>query len=89
MACCSTKCERQHKCAYHINNPRKNTGIESVEDYYWYGSGSISTEGCTEHWWCGPHGNWKMFSPIDIELLKQQRDQLTKIITELEQEIYE
>jgi hypothetical protein len=67
-----------------VNNLKEHDGIESVEDYYWFGSGSISLEGCTEHWWCGPHGNWGMFTPIDVELLKKQRDALDKIIKELE-----
>lgn len=88
MACCSNRCERKLKCAHHMDNPRETNGWESVEDYYYYGSGSISSEGCEEHWWCGPHGNWGMFTPIDVELLKKQRASLDKLISELEQGIY-
>lgn len=89
MACCSLRCERWRKCANHTSNPRGHDGIESVEDYYWFGSGSISSEGCTEHWWCGPHGNWGMFSPIDVELLRKQRASLDKLIGELERGEYD
>lgn len=89
MACCSNQCERRHKCANHMNNPRGTNGIESVENYYWFGSGSISSEGCTETWWCGPYGNWGMFTPVDVNLLKEQRDALDKTIKELECGIFD
>lgn len=89
MACCSNQCERRHKCANHMNNPRGTNGIESVENYYWFGSGSISSEGCTENWWCGPHGNWGMFTPVNVELLKKKRDALDKTIKELECGIFD
>ncbi len=89
MACCSGQCERKHLCAHNTANPRETDGWENVEDYYWYGSGSISSEGCTEHWWCGPHGNWGMFTPINVELLKKQRDRLNETIKELESGKYE
>lgn len=89
MACCSSICEIRHKCANYTGNPREAGYIENVEDYYWYGSGSISSEGCTENWWCGPHGNWGMFTPINMELLKKQRDALDKRIKELERGEYD
>lgn len=89
MACCSSRCERRHLCAHYTGNPRETDGLESVEDYYWYGSGSISSEGCTEHWWCGPHGNWGMFTPANVELLKKQRDALNETIKELESGKYD
>ena len=89
MACCSSQCKRARKCANYIGNPRETDRCENVEDYYWYGSGSISSEGCTEHWWCGQHGNWGMFTPVDVELLKQQRDALDKTIKELERGEYD
>lgn len=89
MACCSSQCERRHLCAHNTVNPRETYGLETVEDYYWYGSGSISSEGCTEYWWCGPHGNWGMFTPINVELLKKQRDTLNETIKKLESGKYE
>ena len=89
MACCSSKCERRHLCAHNTMNPREISGWETVEDYYWYGSGSISSQGCEEHWWCGPHGDWGMFVPINVELLKKQRDALNETIKELESGKYE
>lgn len=88
MACCSSQCERRHLCAHYINNPRETNGYESVESYYWFGSGSISSEGYEAHYWCGPHGDWRMFTPINVELLKKQRDALDKTIKELESEKY-
>lgn len=84
MACCSNRCERRQKCAHYTGNPRGTDGWESVEDYYYFGSASISSEGCEENWWCGPHGNWGMFTPVDVNLLKEQRDALDKTIKELE-----
>ena len=85
MACCSAQCARRHKCAHYIDNPRGVDTVESVESYYWFGSGSANGE---EHWWCGPHGNWGMFTPVDVELLKERRATLDKLINELEQGIY-
>ena len=87
MACCSSECERKHLCVHYVGNPRGTDKIESVESYYWFGSGSISSEGCENHWWCGPHGDWGMFTPIDVNLLKKQKDALDKTIKELE-EVY-
>lgn len=89
MACCSSQCERRHKCAHYMDNPRETYKGENVEDYYWYGSGSISSEGCEERWWCGPHGDWGMFTPLNVELLKMYRDNLDKTIKELERGEYE
>lgn len=89
MACCSSRCKRRHKCAHYVNNPRGIEGVESIEDYYWFGSGSISSDGCEDHWRCGPHGDWGMFAPIDVELLKKQRDVIDKTIKELERGIFD
>ena len=89
MACCSSICERRHKCANYIDNPRETPKWEHIEDYYWYGSASLSSKGCEEYWWCGPRGGWGMFVPINVELLKKQRDALDKTIRELERGEYE
>lgn len=91
MICCSVECERQHICAQHINSPRETNAIETVENLYWFGSTEISynlstgTSKCEEHYWCGPHGDWRIFEPISVELLKKQRDALNETIKELEE----
>jgi hypothetical protein len=72
-----------------MDNPRETYKGEYVEDYYWYGSGSVSSEGCEEYWWCGPHGSWGMFTPLNVELLKKYRDVLDKTIRELERGEYD
>jgi hypothetical protein len=84
MVCCSNNCERKHLCANHIDNPRESYGIETVIDYYYFGSGSISSKGCADTWWCGPHGNWEMFTPINPDLLRKQIDRLNDALKELE-----
>ena len=63
MRCCSTKCEKQSECGLHCYN---SFGTHQVEDFSSYGSGSISSEGITENWWCGSLGNYKMFTPIKL-----------------------
>ena len=85
--CCSNICERRYLCANHIDSPIDENAdkITIVEDYWSYGSCSISSNGITdEHYWCGPHGDYKMFTPIKVELLKKQIDVLNKTIKELE-----
>ena len=89
MVCCSSQCERRRLCAHYMDNPRGTDEYESVESYYTFGSGSISSEGCEVHYWCGPHGDWGMFTPINVELLKKKRDALDETIKELESGKYE
>ena len=60
--CCSNECERQFECALHSIN---NEGTNYCENFYNFGSGSISSEGCTEHWWCSEKGNWGMFEQVE------------------------
>ena len=84
MACCSSQCERKHLCAHYINNPREVDGYESVENYYVSGSASFFLGRRIETWDCGSRGNWGMFSPISVELLKKKRDALNEAIAELE-----
>lgn len=62
--CCSNQCERQFDCSLHSIN---NEGINYCEDFYNFGSGSISSEDCTEHWWCSEKGNWGMFVQVEHE----------------------
>lgn len=60
--CCSNECERRFECAKADIN---NEGINYCEDFYNFGSGSISSEGCTERWWCSEKGNWGMFEQVE------------------------
>lgn len=56
--CCSMKCEKRWNCAKHCFN---NVGEYPSEDYFTFGSGSISSNGCKVNYWCGELGNYKMF----------------------------
>jgi hypothetical protein len=67
-----------------MTNPRESNSYESIESYYTFGSGSISSEGCKVTYWCGPLGDWGMFTPINTELLRNQIDRLNAAIKELE-----
>ena len=64
MLCCSNSCEKKSECnLYYINN----FGIiDQIEDFANCGSGSISSEGIKEDYWCGKLGNYKMFRSIQI-----------------------
>jgi hypothetical protein len=87
VCCCSTVCERKHLCANHIDSPidESTDKITLVEDYWSFGSCSISSEGITnEDYWCGPMGDYKMFTPIKVELLEKQIATIKETIKELE-----
>lgn len=60
--CCSDICEKQNECARHCIN---NYGTCYVENYYSFGSGTMSENGCEIEHWCGEQGHWRMFEPID------------------------
>lgn len=89
MACCSSECERKHLCAHYMGNPRETDGYESLVGWYTHGWVSYSDDECKKHNDCGPHGDWGMFRPINVELLKRQRDALNETIKELESGKYE
>ena len=36
----------------------------TIEDYYSYGSGTITNDGCKIKYWCGKLGDYKMFEPV-------------------------
>lgn len=59
--CCSDKCERRFKCAKADIN---NEGIAACENFYSFGSGIMTENGCEIDHWCGELGNYKMFEPI-------------------------
>ena len=61
--CCSDKCEKRFECAKADIN---NRGIHCVEDFYSFGTGAFTDNGCEIVHWCGEAGNWKMFDPIIV-----------------------
>lgn len=61
--CCSDKCEKRFECAKADIN---NKGTHCVEDFYSFGTGTFTDNGCEIKHWCGEAGNWKMFEPILI-----------------------
>ena len=60
--CCSTKCEKRFECAKADIN---NDGVHYIEDFYSFGSGTFTDNGCKIEAWCGEEGNYKMFEPIE------------------------
>lgn len=60
--CCSNVCEKRTECKKHSMN---NEGMHYVEDFYYFGSGSIGVDGIKESWWCGKLGDYAMFEPIE------------------------
>ena len=59
--CCSNQCERKTTCAlYGDNIPGR--AIFCIKDFYDSGIGSL-TMGAV--WFCGPHGDWGMYWPLD------------------------
>ena len=62
--CCSN-CERQYECANHAIN---NEGMNYAEDFYNFGSGSISSGGLKDNFLCGELGNWGMFVQIEPKI---------------------
>lgn len=66
--CCSDVCEKRTECARHIMN---NEGTYYVENFYTFGSGTMTTNGCTTYYWCGKLGNWGLFKPINKDILKE------------------
>lgn len=62
--CCSEQCERKMDCALYYANT-SNQAIVCVENFYTYGSGSITTDISEVLWWCGPRGDWGMFVPVN------------------------
>ena len=61
--CCSDKCEKRFECAKADIN---NKGTHYVEDFYFFGTGTFTDNGCDIVYRCGEAGNWKMFEPIIV-----------------------
>ena len=60
--CCSSHCKKYFDCQLADIN---NEGINFVENYHEYGSGTFTDEGCVTEHYCGGLGNYKMFEPIE------------------------
>lgn len=63
--CCSMQCERKDTCALYHGNIL-NQAVVVVENYYNYGCGSINVDKSEVLWWCGPHGDWGMYQPLEV-----------------------
>ena len=59
--CCSYECGRRLECDKHAIN---NYGTNACHDFYGYGSGAITEDGCEVKYWCGELGNYQLFEPI-------------------------
>lgn len=59
--CCSSHCKKYFDCQLADIN---NEGINIVNNYHEWGSGTFTDEGCVIEHWCGELGNYKMFEPI-------------------------
>lgn len=62
--CCSEQCERKLDCALYGSNI-SGRAILCMENFYDYGIGSVTTGKSDALWFCGPHGEWGMFIPMD------------------------
>lgn len=66
--CFSISCDKKDKCKIHVRNQTNNDDkCHQVEynDYSTYGSVTVTTDGVSENYWCGPKGGYRMFKPID------------------------
>lgn len=59
--CCSNKCKRRFECAKADIN---NEGTHYVEDFYSFGTGTFTDNGCEIEHWCGKFVDYKMFEPV-------------------------
>ena len=75
-ACCSIRCEKGITC-----KRRYVSGF--CEDYYSFGSCSISAKEIIEHHWCGPLGNYAMYIPIDTSMIINEFNKVIKMAEEI------
>lgn len=83
--CCSNICERRNECARHSIN---NEGIHHVEDFYSFGSATMTENDCKIEFWCNKLGDWKMFEPIYKEP-DVDKDMVKDAIKNAEQKVYD
>lgn len=60
--CCSSHCKKYFNCQLADIN---NEGMNIVENYHEWGSGTYTDEGCVIEHYCGELGDYKMFEPIE------------------------
>lgn len=80
LICTGYNCPKSKECGKCINNlnSRYHTEVNTIENLASFGSGSISSEGIKENYWCGPHGNYAMF-----ELARDSSDIILRKALEL------
>ena len=59
--CCSSHCKKYFDCQLADIN---NEGMNIVENYHEWGSGTFTDEGCVIEHYCGELGDYKMFEPV-------------------------
>ena len=59
--CCSSHCKKYLYCQLADIN---NEGMNFVNDYHEWGSGTFTDEGCVIEHYCGELGDYKMFEPV-------------------------
>ena len=60
--CCSSHCKKYFDCQLADIN---NKGMNIVENYHEWGSGTYTDEGCVIEHYCGELGNYKMFVQVE------------------------
>lgn len=60
--CCSSHCKKYFDCQLADIN---NEGVNYVNNYHEWGSGTYTDEGCVIEHYCGELGDYKMFEPIE------------------------
>lgn len=57
---CNSECKRKESCALHCIH---HQGHWPTKDYYDLGFGSVGSKEVL--WFCGEHGKWMMYIPIE------------------------
>ena len=60
--CCSSHCKKYFDCQLADIN---NEGMNMVNNYHEWGSGTFTDEGCVIEHHCGELGDYKMFMPVE------------------------
>ena len=80
LVCSGYNCPKSKKCSRCIDNlsSKYYDEVNTIENLASFGSGSISSEGIKENYWCGPHGNYAMF-----ELARDSSDIILRKVLQL------